>query len=326
MIPKIGIGPLSSEIIDSVFRYAQETYRPMMLIASKNQVDYDYGYVYNTKGMMEVIESKRWEYPQAVVWICRDHCGPGFNGENDINDTYRTIQKDIKCGFDLIHLDFCHFEGTHQEKLDQTVRAAEYARHLNPNIKLEIGTDENTGDQNLDFNRLYDDLKFFLPLRPTFYVVQTGSLIKEDRQVGSFNEDVRQFAKDLRSFGIGLKEHNADFLTPEEISLRKGIVTSMNISPEFGILQTRTMLEIAEGFGIDTQPWLQKSYNSWRWEKWMISESDFRTKAIIAGHYNYNYYEKEYHKLRLSISQKDRTILEETLYTRLKERFDAYHS
>lgn len=325
MIPKIGIGPLSDEIIDSVFRYSQETHCPMMLIASKNQIDYDSGYVANTENLMtQTIKFKKWKYPQALVWVCRDHCGPGFNEETNLDDTYRTIQKDIECGFDLIHLDFCHFKGTHQEKLTETLRAAEYARHLNPNIKLEIGTDENTGEQNLDFERLYDDLKHFLYLRPTFYVVQTGSLVKEDRQVGKFNEGINQFCKDLHGFCIRLKEHNADFITPEEVAQRKGIVDSMNISPEFGILQTRTILEIAERFGIETGQWLSTSYMSYKWSKWMISESDYLPKAVIAGHYNYKC--KAYYELVSAIEKKDRDILTETIYSRLKERFDVYHS
>lgn len=44
---KLGIGALSSEIIEAVFRYSNNNLIPLMLIASKNQIDWDGGYVNN---------------------------------------------------------------------------------------------------------------------------------------------------------------------------------------------------------------------------------------------------------------------------------------
>ena len=46
------------------------------------------------------------KYKNAKVKICRDHCGPGFNGKQNINDVYKTIDSDIENDFDLIHVDF----------------------------------------------------------------------------------------------------------------------------------------------------------------------------------------------------------------------------
>ena len=58
---------------------------------------------------MKFVDEMRNQNPNAQVKICRDHCGPGFNGNYDISDTYATIEDDIKRGFDLIHVDFCHY-------------------------------------------------------------------------------------------------------------------------------------------------------------------------------------------------------------------------
>ena len=69
-----------------------------MLIASKNQIDHSGGYVNNwtTDQYMKFIKEMIGKYPQSQVKICRDHCGPGFNGIHDIGDTYKTIESDIK--------------------------------------------------------------------------------------------------------------------------------------------------------------------------------------------------------------------------------------
>ena len=43
----IGIGPMSSETIESVYKYSAINNKPLMLIASKNQIDHSSGYVNN---------------------------------------------------------------------------------------------------------------------------------------------------------------------------------------------------------------------------------------------------------------------------------------
>ena len=47
LIRKIGIGPMSSEVIEAVYRYSATNNKELMLIASKNQIDYKSGYVNN---------------------------------------------------------------------------------------------------------------------------------------------------------------------------------------------------------------------------------------------------------------------------------------
>ena len=48
---KIGIGPMSSEVIEAVYKYSSINNKELMLIASKNQIDHNGGYVnnWNTK-------------------------------------------------------------------------------------------------------------------------------------------------------------------------------------------------------------------------------------------------------------------------------------
>ena len=239
---KVAIGPLSSEIIEAVFRYSHYHRTELMLIASKNQIDYSGGYVNNwtTKEFMEFINQMKNKYPFSNVKICRDHCGPGFNEKYDLDDVYKTIKSDIENKFDLIHIDFCHFKGSKEERFEASKQAIMYCMNLNPSILLEVGTDENIGARfgihNLD--ALEEEINFFTEFcKPVFYVVQTGSLVREINQVGSLAKDfIIKASKILKAKGIKLKEHNADYLTTEELASRKGLIDAVNIAPQLGVV------------------------------------------------------------------------------------------
>ena len=58
---KVGIGPVSTEAIIAAFKYSQSINRQIMLIASKNQIDWDGGYVnnWNTEQYVECINNFR---------------------------------------------------------------------------------------------------------------------------------------------------------------------------------------------------------------------------------------------------------------------------
>lgn len=145
----LGIGPMSTEVIEAVFRYSHFYRKELMLIASKNQIDYSGGYVndWNTKQYCEFLSDMKKKYKYSIVKNCRDHCGPGFTGNMSMDDTYKTIESDIKNGFDLIHIDLCHYGGTNEERLEESKHAIEYCLKLNENIDIEIGTDENLGSK-----------------------------------------------------------------------------------------------------------------------------------------------------------------------------------
>ena len=74
---KLGIGPMSSEVIEAIFRSSHYLRKELMIIASKNQIDYNGGYVNNwtTNQFMEFIKEIKVKYPHANVKICRDIAG-----------------------------------------------------------------------------------------------------------------------------------------------------------------------------------------------------------------------------------------------------------
>ncbi len=291
----LGIGPMSQESVEAVFRYSHYHRKQLMLIASKNQIDWNGGYVNNwtTEQYMNYVQQMKAVYPQADVIICRDHCGPGFNGNHELTDVYQTIEDDIRNGFDLIHIDFCHFKGTYRERLDESRKVIEYMLSLKPEMLLEVGTDENTGTNyslsNLD--EISKEIDFFKDFcHPDFYVIQTGSLVKEINQAGSFNRGFAENASDLlKSKGLKLKEHNDDYLSKEEIASRDGIVDAMNIAPQLGVLQTQFILNKCLLYGIDFTDFIEEVYRGGKWKKWLDKNTPNNKLlcATIAGHYHF---------------------------------------
>ncbi len=291
----LGVGSMSSEIIEAVFRFSNYHRKQLMLISSKNQIDHNGGYVNNwtTMQYMEFINKLRTIYTNSDVKICRDHCGPGFNGLSDLNDTYKTIDCDIENGFDLMHIDFCHFDSVQGQKLEESKKAIEYCLKLKPDIHLEIGTDENTGtNYNLpNLSEIEEEVDFFKDFcNPHFYVAQTGSLITEINQAGTFNGHfIKEIYKILKQKNIKLKEHNADYLSEVEIGKRKGIVDALNIAPQLGVVQTQTVLAKCLIYGVDFTQFLEEVYKGRKWKKWLdknTAENKFLC-SIIAGHYHF---------------------------------------
>lgn len=292
---KLGFGPMSWSINEILAQYARDNQRPLMLIASRNQIDADSGYVMTTKELGQQMSPYRSEY----LMLCRDHCGPYFldvekslSLRQAIEATKKTIAGDIEAGFDLIHID--------TSRCDDPYHVADelfnYCLKLNPNIKFEFGTEENVGVA-AGMKKYQEDVKFASQYpNMEFVVAQTGSLTMEDRQVGSFDVAmVKQLVGYANAAGVKLKEHNADYLTAEQISLRKQAgVHACNIAPQLGVIQTQTLLSIAYNNNIDSSEFKQAVLNSDRWKKWII-DGDNDVKANVAGHYCFN--GDEYKKL-----------------------------
>ncbi|MFH1424508.1 MAG: class II D-tagatose-bisphosphate aldolase, non-catalytic subunit [archaeon] len=326
----LGLGPMSTEIIEAVFKYSHYYRTELMLIASKNQIDHAGGYVnnWNTKQYMEFIKEMRKKYANSFVKICRDHCGPGFNGNYELDDTYKTIKADIAAGFDLIHIDFCKFKGSQDEMFEESKKAIEYCKELNKNILIEVGTDENEGMEFTvnELGVIERDVEFFKDFcEPEFYVVQTGSLVKEITQAGTFNKKfVEKISKFLHDNNIKLKEHNADYLSKQEILDRRGVVDAMNIAPQLGVVQTSLVLNKCLMYGIDFDDFVNVVYEGKKWEKWLDKNSPENKFlcAVTAGHYHFA--SDEYKTIIEKLSECE--DINESIINAIMEVIDYYES
>jgi hypothetical protein len=288
----LGFGPMSPEIIEGIVKTSVLLKIPLMLICTQNQIDWNGGYVHNwsTREYVKFVNRLRNKYPGSRVYLCRDHCGPGFRN-NSVKDVYKTINNDIENNFDLIHIDFSKFSTDKKLVLDETKKAVLHILKHAASIRIEVGTEENVGALKNDISEIKREvavIKEFVD--PEFFVVQTGSLVREINQVGSFNRGFVAKVHDLLgSTNIKLKEHNADYLDGKMIEERRGLVDAMNIAPQLGVVQTSTVLNEALIYGVDAEEFLNTSYDSKKWKKWLHtnSASNRMLCAVIAGHYNF---------------------------------------
>jgi hypothetical protein len=259
-----------------------------MFIASRNQVDATSGYVMTTAELANQINPLRSKY----LMLCRDHCGPYFldaekslSARQAVEATKKTIAGDIENGFDLIHIDTSRCEQPYQIA-DELFS---FCLLLNPKIRFEFGTEENVGVA-AGIKKYQEDVKFASQFpNMEFVVAQTGSLTMEDRQVGSFDVAmVRKLVGYAEAAGVKLKEHNADYLSAEQILLRKQAgVHACNIAPQLGVIQTKTVLDLADRYGVDASHFKQTILDSGKWKKWII-DGDDDVKIAVAGHYCFN--------------------------------------
>jgi fructose/tagatose bisphosphate aldolase len=288
---KLGAGPMSRDIIDILSSYSRDYQYPLMIIASRNQVDYVNGYVCNTHKLVEQVK----QYKTDKLLLCRDHCGPYFSDadrhltlEDAMDQCFKTISEDIANGFDLIHIDVSRIE---QDQLRYATRLIEYTLNLNSNIMLEFGSENNTGvDLKSSIGRIDIQLEFLQKYKSNikFFVTQTGSLTKEN-QSGCFDViSNRNIVKQVHEAGFLFKEHNADYFTSSDITKRiEAGVDSLNIAPQLGKVQTEILYKFAPD-----QLWEEFStyvYKHNYWQRWVQpGVTDKQLATIVSGHYCFN--------------------------------------
>ena len=167
----LGIGPMSKNCVDAVIELADELDLPIMLIASRRQIEaaeLGSGYVNNwtTESFARYVKEKD---KKGNIILARDHGGPWQNysevKENmDLKramaSSKRSFEADIRSGFQMIHIDpsiDIQKEPTADEVLERLFELYAHcwavAEKEKKGIFFEVGTDEQSGDQQ--------DLEFF---------------------------------------------------------------------------------------------------------------------------------------------------------------------
>jgi hypothetical protein len=323
----LGVGPMSQSCVEAVIELATERDSPIMLVASRRQIEaeeFGSGYV-NDWSSEEFVRFVRERDPEGYVLICRDHGGPWQNSneaaeklplEQAMQRAKRSFEVDIEAGFDLLHIDpSVDVHGPVDQQtiaeraLELYVHCQQYARDLELGpMAYELGTEEQTGSGQ-DLQVLDEFLTMMtalcknegLPL-PLFVVGQTSTKVVETRNSGTLDQafrvpgalpaelEIPKVVALCQSHGVNLKAHNADYLSDEGISWfpRLG-VHAANIAPEFGVGETRYILQVCERLGLSAErdEILEVAYQSRKWEKWMAPDTTATDydRAVIAGHY-----------------------------------------
>lgn len=322
----LGVGPMSKNCVDAAIELSNEHEIPIMLIASRRQIEADTfggGYVNNwtTEAFADYVINQD---KKGKLILSRDHGGPWqseFETKGNLSlrkameSAKKSFQVDIESGFELIHIDTSvDIFGTpsKDEVLQRLFELYEFcwsvAQNNNRQIIFEIGTEVQSGitynPEDLEYN-LSETFRFCkskkLPL-PTFVVVQTGTCVKETRNVGSFDSPARIVGElpieiqlpmilDIcRKYDILMKEHNTDYLSDESLIWHPRLgIHAANVAPEFGVVESRAFHNLLKEYGLDqiADQFIELSYSSNKWNKWILPDSSSGQfeKGLIAGHY-----------------------------------------
>jgi hypothetical protein len=308
----LGVGPMSLNCVDAAIELANEYEAPLLLIASRRQIDseeFGGGYVNNwtTQEFAKyVIDGDQ----KGKILLARDHGGP-WQSTKEVGDNLSlrramdsaklSYLRDLEAGFQVLHIDpsvDIHSSPNVDEILDRVFDLYEYcwthAQRLGREVIFEVGTEEQSGSTNtqeeLDYT-LNELLKFCkknnIP-QPSFVVIQTGTRVMETRNVGSFDTPLRvanelpaeiqvpKMIEICNRYGIMMKEHNTDYLSDEALQWHPRLgIHAANVAPEFGVAETLALLDILEKNHLQSlaDDFLKLSYDSRKWEKWMLDDT-----------------------------------------------------
>ena len=356
------VGPMSKNCVDATIELADQYKTPLMLIASRRQIDSEQfggGYVENwsTKKFADYVRSK--DINQNII-LARDHGGPWQNeleksqnmnlkdAMQSAKDSYRA---DIDAGFHMLHIDpsvDIHSQPNAVQVLERVYELYDfcwaYAQQKDQDISFEIGTEEQSGSNNSKEELEYtlENMRKFcknnkIPF-PSFIVIQAGTRVMETKNIGSFDSPIRvenelppeiqipQMIDICNKYGILMKEHNTDYLSTDSLKWQPRLgIHAANIAPEFGVAETRAFIDmLKEGGHTDLlDEFLKISYESMKWKKWMLKNTDANDtdRAIIAGHYVFS--SNEFIKLKAKALRKIDN-LEGFLKSKVKESIFRY--
>tara|TARA_R110001592_G_scaffold202747_1_gene452331 strand:- start:410 stop:1411 length:1002 start_codon:yes stop_codon:yes gene_type:complete len=294
--PKIYFGPMSKNIVDVLLELSHDF--PIGFIPSRRQVEYDGGYV-NAWTSEEFHAYVKNSNPNVLV--CRDHGGRLQGSMED--DGVLSLSKDSEIGFDILHIDPWKKFTSLEEMIDETAAMIQKCLSINPKINFEIGTEQaihHYTPETLEAFLTGLRVKLGEMFNSIIYVVvQFGTAIVGTRNVGDFNlARAKKMIRVVKQFNLLSKEHNGDYLTYEQLSLRFNLgLDAINIAPEFGVFETKCLIDsLSDNLEFKK---LEKFYtlakNSNKWQKWIPNlQSDENNRfqdyliSRVCGHYIFN--------------------------------------
>ena len=308
----LGVGPMSVNCVDSVLELTNEYNAPIILIASRRQIDseqFNGGYV-NNWTTSEFANYVRNNDKVKNIILARDHGGPWqnnneieqkMNPDQAMRSAKDSFKSDIDAGFEVLHIDpSIDINGpVPKDKLmDRLFELYEYcwdyAKKSNKEIAFEVGTEEQSGSTNTpdNLNETLHLIEKFCNknkiLFPSFVVIQTGTKVMEMRNIGSFDSPLRvenEIAAEIqvpkmieicKNFNIFMKEHNTDYLSDQSLLWHPRLgIHAANVAPEFGVAESVAFLQILENNNLRSLAlkFIELSHNSKKWQKWMFPNS-----------------------------------------------------
>lgn len=282
---QLGVGPMSKNCVDATIELANEYDVPLMLIASRRQVEClelggGYANNWDTFSFADYVRKKD---PQRTVMLARDHGGPWQHPKesqlfSEVEDAMESAKlsylRDIEAGFQILHIDpvvsagggAVSLEWIMDKVFELYAYCMDVARTLGREIIIELGTEEQQ-EEPLDDPRnlatLLDGVIEFCDRnnypRPAFMVVQTGTKVMARRNIGVFpthaeeipayleRNRIQELVRICEARQVMLKQHNTDYLPDESLRFHPQVgIHAVNVAPEFGVAETLELLRLLE--------------------------------------------------------------------------------
>lgn len=352
----LAIGPMSKNCVDASIEIANKKNIPIILIASRRQVDCKElggGYVnnWNTNEFSSYVKKLD---KKKNIFLARDHGGPWQNNleikkklteKQAMKSAKLSFKNDIDAGFNFIHIDTSlSLNGTEKSSKKTFDRLFElykfcsnYAKSKNKKIYFEIGTEEQSGTTNTPEELRQTLIKVFkfceseaLP-KPSFVVIQSGTKVMETKNLGSFDSPIRvgneippeiQLPKMIEiceKFNIMMKAHNTDYLSDTALSWHPKLgIHAANVAPEFGVRETLSLIRVMDELKLREykKKFIDISFKSKKWEKWVIDKKKLSKEEKSIICGHYNFSNKEFLLIKKS--------LEEIFYKKKRKRLNDY--
>lgn len=275
---RVAVGMATAYSLDLAREVGIEAGRPVMLIASRRQVDSE-----RTGGGYLGWTTPEWCARSSQVddrgrlLLARDHGGP-YQRPQDIEQqasppvamasALESLRCDIESGVELLHIDTSVGPGGDAETTATALHRAaelvaactEIAGRARRQVSFEVGFEvqnESISDPE-DYARvivpLLTELRRSCNVSPAFIVAQTGTKVTGRRNTGVLQRrprsatqgrQLRELAAVISSFGGRLKAHNCDYLGGRAVLRLRSVGAWMNISPEVGTAQTVAVVRSA---------------------------------------------------------------------------------
>jgi len=293
--PKLFVGPMSKNTVDTVCSYAEEADVAIGLIPSRRQVEYDGGYSNNwkTKDFVDYVKNK-----SKKVQVQRDHGGP--HQGSIVDDGTTSLTADCSAGVHLIHIDPWKQHVDLDAAASATARLIKHCISKNDTVRYEVGTEAAIRPYTCaELDIFLGTLKKSLGAdfkRIRYVVIQGGTKILGNTNIGKFDSDrCGKMVSLAKEYELLTKEHNGDYLSRDEILHRFNAgVDAINIAPEFGFIETQTILnDIFNNFDeVSFDKFYSLCHETQKWRNWL--PSDILDKSILvrkmaivraSGHY-----------------------------------------
>lgn len=317
----VAVGMPTVYVADAARSFAAAVGRPVMLLASRRQVERSadgggYTGLSTEQWATRLADARR----DGHLLLCRDHAGPyqhPSDGGHDLDGAVRlaslSLEQDIESGVDVLHIDSSLAGSAEHATLDDAVAVAVHlvgectsvARRLRRPVHFEVGWEvqaESVGDPDA-FGAQLEAFRRGLSAAgapgPMFVVAQLGTLVTGTDNVGVMQsgpspaevDALLRIAAHAGRAGTRLKVHNADYLGPDALRTLAGARPWVNVSPELGVTQVGALLRLARRHRVvdALDDFCQAALAMGQWRRW-LGDRRARTasddeKVLLGGCY-----------------------------------------